>query len=242
VGPPVPPATEKVAVIVPVLNRPNNARPFMDSLRSSGTAADLCTVYAVADWHDVDTADAWQAAGAEVLVRKVTPGEKFLPGTFPRKANFGYRETSEPWLFFVGDDVVFHPGWLDQAMHVARTTGADVVGTNDLHNPRVKQGQHATHPLIRRTYVDEVGASWDGPGTVCHEGLHHWFVDNEWTEVAKQRGTFAPARFSCVEHRHPYFGGAEVDDTYLLGETFVKEDQQVWLARYTAHKAQAVAA
>jgi hypothetical protein len=140
------------------------------------------------------------------------------PGTFAEKVNFGYRSTAEPWLFLVGSDVVFHPGWLAAALVVAEQTGARVVGTNDRGNSAVMAGEHATHMLISRDYVDTDGASWDGPGVVCHEGYHHCYVDNEIVAVAKQRRTWASARDSVVEHLHPAFGKAAPDDVYELGD------------------------
>ena len=150
-------------MIVPVLGRPRNAAPFMASLKASG--APLARVYAVADADDTETAQAWRDAGAEVLTWPGPP-----PGTFAQKVNLGYRATGEPWLLLAGDDVKFHPGWLDQAQHAARD-GADVVGTNDLHNPRVTAGEHSPHPMVRRAYIDEQGASWDGPEIVCPRGV-----------------------------------------------------------------------
>jgi GT2 family glycosyltransferase len=219
------PATDEVAVIVPVLNRPDNAAPFMRSLRAS---TGLATVYAVAEFDDKATADAWEAAGATVIEQD--------GHTFAEKVNVGYAKTAEPWLFLVGDDVRFHPGWLDHAQHVARVTGAKVIGTNDRGNERVARGEHATHMLISRDYIDSVGASWDGPGVVCHEGYAHWFVDDELVTVAKQRGEFAPALASVVEHLHPLWGKAEPDSTYELGQKSANADQATFKRRLKANK------
>jgi hypothetical protein len=226
--PPVEPATERTAVIVPVLNRPQNAAPFMESLRASGVG-DLVNVYAVCDGYGDDaTREAWTTAGAWPV--SYVQGTAEHPGTFAEKVNEGYRRTDEPWLFLVGDDVKFKPGWLDQAQHAARD-GFDVIGTNDLHNPRVKAGEHATHLLIRRSYVDEFGASWDGPKVVCHEGYSHNFVDDEIVTAAKARGTWAFAKFSEVEHLHPLWGNASSDDTYLLGQSRIEEDKALFNQR-----------
>jgi hypothetical protein len=228
----VPPAAEETAVIVPVLGRPGSAAPFMESLKASG--APLAHVYAVADDADAKTAAAWLEAGATVLPwAALQDGDAWLPGTFAQKVNFGYRETGEPWLFLVGDDVRFHPGWLDQAQHAARD-GASVVGTNDLHNPRVTSGEHSPHLLVRRAYADEQGASWDGPKAVAHEGYRHWFVDDELVTAAKQRGAWAFARHSKVEHLHPLWGLAPDDDTYALGREHVDADQALFTARLAA--------
>ena len=217
-----PPATEPTAVIVPVLNRPQNAAPFMASLRAT---TGLATVYAVATFDDADTAKAWEAAGATVL---------YADGiSFASKVNAGHAQTTEPWLFIVGDDVRFHPGWLDHAQ--AASAGHDVVGTNDLGNPRVMRGEHATHMLIRRTYADAVGASWDGPGSVCHEGYRHWYVDDEIVTAARQRGAFAHAPGAVVEHLHPLWGKGSTDDVYELGQESQAADRDLFQKRLAAH-------
>lgn len=204
--------TAQVAILVPVVKRPQHAEPFMSSLRRS-TPADRWAVYPICDRGDAAAVDAWTEHAGAVLLGDF-PAE---PGTFAEKVNFGYRSTSEPWLFLVGSDVDFRPGWLTMALAVAEQAGANVVGTNDRGNSAVMAGEHATHMLIRRSYVDRVGASWDGPGVVCHEGYRHCYVDNEIVAVAKQRHTWASARHSVVEHLHPAFGKAETDDVYELG-------------------------
>lgn len=236
----MPPATEPTAVIVPVMKRPQNAAPFMASLRAS---TGLATVYAVADPDDTETIAAWRSAGAEVLKGDdewVGSADQPIASTFAEKVNLGYRQTSEPWLFLVGDDVRFHAGWLDHAQAVAEGRPfTDVVGTNDLANDRVMRGQHATHMLIRRSYVDEHGASWDGPKVVCHEGYRHWFVDNELVAVAQQRQVWAMAIGSVVEHLHPLFGTAPDDEVYALGQSHQKQDYALWRQRLATHAPEA---
>lgn len=224
-----PPATEETAVIVPVMKRPQNAEPFMRSLRAS---SGLAKVYAIADESDIETINAWHEAGADV--RTWNDWDDTEPGTFAQKVNHGYKVTSEPWLFLAGDDVRFHPGWLDQAQAAAGDQ-LHVVGTNDLANPRVTAGEHATHMLIRRSYVDEHGASWDGPKVVCHEGYRHWYVDDEIVTAAKQRGVWVHAPASVVEHLHPLWGEAESDEVYELGAKHSKQDYARFKQRLATH-------
>ena len=223
------PATEEVAVVVPVLGRPDRAVPFMRSLRAS---TGLAEVYAVCS-EDADE-QAWTEAGAHTIRTSRT--------SFACKANDAADKigTAFPWLFLCGDDVHFHPGWLDHAQQTAHVNSAKVVGTNDWLNPAVLAGQHGTHVLVATDYIAERGASWDGPGKVCHEGYKHWYVDNEWTEAAKQRGVWASSLASVVEHLHPLAGKAEVDATYELGQKFAKLDAETWQKR--ARKYGAVAA
>ena len=216
---PAPPATEPTTVIVPVLNRPQNAQPFMESIRAT---TGLTKVVAVCS--EEDDATAWFDTGADVI----TTDEP----SFACKVNAAAKEADTPWVFIVGDDVHFHPGWLDHAQHVGNLQQVGVVGTNDLGNPRVMAGEHATHLLIRRSYIEEVGASWDGPGIVCHEGYRHWYVDDEIVTAAKLRGQWAMALGSFVEHLHPIWEKGEQDATYELGQSFAKKDMELWKRRF----------
>ena len=205
---------EPTAVLVPVMGRPQNADKFMRSLKASSAQA---KAYAIANVNDQPTIDAWQKAGAKVIVTTYT--------TFAEKVNFGYYSTDEPWLLLVGDDVHFHPGWLEAAQS-AGAAGASVIGTNDLRNPRVRKGSHTCHPLIRRSYIKEQGASWDGPGLIAHEGYGHWYVDDEIVVAAKQRDVWTMALDSVVEHLHPLFGNAPEDETYKLGWSKAAADRK----------------
>jgi Glycosyltransferase like family 2 len=248
------PATERVKVIVPVLGRPQNAEPFMRSLRAS---TGLATVIAVCS-NDTD-AEAWRHAGMGVSVLRIEAttfaakvnaamnapriwfDQQMAAGWFdefddPPTAPHVERLTA-PWIFLVGDDVRFHPGWLDHAQQTAALTGAKVIGTNDLLTERVANGEHATHMLIARDYIDEVGASWDGPGTVAHAGYRHWYVDDEIVTAAKQRGVWAPSLGSIVEHLHHLNGKAEMDDTYRKGEFRAESDAKLFKERFEASMA-----
>lgn len=266
------PATGETAVLVPVMQRPQNAEPFMRSLRAS---TGLARAFAVADESDVETAQAWRRAGAEVLVMPAAE----RPGTFAEKVNFGYRcvvgapalldplkavdaeaaagveelfktlsstpyrlhalsphefEALPEWLFITGDDVRFYPGWLDHAQAAAGDKH-HVVGTNDMSNPRVMAGKHATHILLRTSYVDEVGASWDEPGLIAHEGYRHWYVDDEIVTAAQQRGVWTSAPNSVVEHMHPAWGKGRQDAVYELGQSHAENDKETFMSRCRKH-------
>lgn len=207
------------AVIVPVLRRPASAQRFMDSFKL--TNSDAC-VYAVADSDDYETIQAWRDNDATVLI--TDRGSRF-----GQKANYGFEGTSEPWLLFVGDDVVFHEGWLDAALTAAGDS-YNVVSTNDLG--RDDLDRLAIHPFMRRSYIENVGSSWDGPGVVAHEGYTHWQVDVEWSQVARDRNTLTYASDCVIEHMHPLWGKGEADDTYRLGQRNARRDRALYDSRY----------
>lgn len=230
---PVPSANETTAVIVPVLKRPHKAAKFMRSLELAefGHSSDLplVKVYAVADYDDVETAEAWERTGlAEVI--PFNNDALGRGGTFAEKVNHAYRETSETWLLLVGDDAKFRPQWLDYAQHEARD-GAHVIGTNDMQSMASVLGVTTPHPMIRREYIKERGASWDGPGIVCHEGYHHICVDSEIVHLAKLRRVWAFARHAEIDHLNPHYGVGQEDETYALGRKYYEEDFQLWQKR-----------
>lgn len=220
-------ASLEVDVLVPVYERPDNAAPFMASLRAS---TGLAHVTAISHHGDEVTAAAWSNAGARVIVQ-----DKDRPTTFAAKINDGYRATNRDVMFIVGDDVLFHAGWLDHVEFMMRSYKASVVGTNDGVNPRVLRGEHATHMAIVREYVDKHGASFDGPGIVCHEGYRHWYVDDEIVHVAGSRRTFVPALGAKVEHLHPIAGKADIDHVYQLGQASAADDAALWRERLAEH-------
>jgi hypothetical protein len=160
-----------------------------------------------------------------MLVLDELPG----PGDYARKINAGYRHTSDELLFLAADDVHFHPGWLAAA--TARLQGTvHVVGTNDLGNPEVIAGRHATHSLVTRRYVDMLG-TLDQRAQVLHEGYPHEYVDNEFVQTAIARRAFAHASDSVVEHLHPHWGKAPTDDLYDQHAERMKAGRRVFLER-----------
>lgn len=215
----VPEYDTPVDVIIPVLHRPQNIGPLMDSLKATAPNA---TAWFVTEPDDAIVWAEVKNHGGKLLVH---------PGTFAEKVNYAYGQTDAEFMVLVGDDVRFRDGWLNQALHAAKS-GKSVIGTNDLGNPRVKRGDHAVHFMLRRSYVDDIGSSWDGPGVVAHEGYRHCFVDDEIITAAKQRDEWQPCLTSIVEHVHPYWGKGEHDDVYKLGESSMKADQKLFRQRF----------
>lgn len=193
-------------ILIPVLGRPHRIAPLLQSIADATPEPHrvlfICSpgdqvVHAVIDSH-----------GADRLTITTEPG----PGDYARKINVGYRATDEPFLFLGADDLAFHPGWLAAAVRCVRArTG--VVGTQDLANLRVLRGEHSTHSLVIRTYVDQYGTI-DEPAKILHEGYWHEFVDDELVETAKHRDAWVFAAKSVVEHLHPMAGKAPTDSLY----------------------------
>lgn len=218
-----------VAVLVPVLDRPASALPLVRSLRAT---CDAQIVFLV---QRHDRRERLALACVQATQRNVRVEVVPFPhgrGNYARKINHGVDVTDTEWVLQAADDLAFHKGWLEEALAVAATSGASVIGTNDLCNPRTMSGRHSTHSLVRRDYIMERGL-FDESGKMLHEGYWHNFCDDELVHTAIRRGEFAAASRSHVEHLHPNCGKAERDRTYDVGLNTQRfaEDRQLFRVR-----------
>lgn len=208
--------TDELVVIVPVLDRPQNVRPLLDSWKASGTPGDLLLVATATDEKEIAELEAARA-GFDVTYMV----------TWPQKINWAVRYYDPEWFLFAADDITFVPGWWE-ATAEARSKGR-VVGTNDGANPRCIAGEHSTHTLVARSYIEEHGTI-DADEAVC-SWYHHWYVDDELVWTAKHRDEWAHSGV-LLPHHHPYFDeNVLVDDTYRRGEANTEADRALWQSR-----------
>lgn len=217
-----------VVVLIPILHRAHRVRPVTQSIVDTCDAriVFLTTPDDHAVIQEIRTVGRAFAASVELQVPWYDVGD------YARKINMGIRYTDEPYIFMGADDLEFQPGWLDAAKDKL-APGIGVVGTNDLANPRVMRGEHSTHSLITRHYVDTVGGTAEGgPGAALYEGYRHEFCDDELVGVAKHRGAFVMALDSHVRHRHPNFDASvPTDDMYDGQQARMSMDRRLYTYR-----------
>lgn len=225
----------ELAVLVPVLNRPQNVAPLVESFLA-GTPQSSELVFLV---DEGDTEELAEIISVEdnIYVRHLEVTVETY--TWPRKINAGVAHVLAEWYLLAADDIEFVPGWWEATRPFRRKLDAwgssprfSVIGTNDLANPRVIAGEHSTHTLVRGSYIREYGTI-DEPGKAVHDGYRHVFVDDELVWTAKHRGVWAHATDAYIKHRHPLWGTAEWDDTYLLGnaDEVYAHDKALFCAR-----------
>lgn len=222
----------RILVIVPVLNRPQNAKPLVDSLKESGADAFLMFVCWKSDWAQLDACFSQNIRSDFPVYTEIVDFEPG-PGDYARKIQFGYERSSRQELVLLAaDDLRFHGGWLEAVERIADEYDVGVIGTNDQANPLVKQGRHATHPVVRRCYIDTHGGVVGRPGQVYHEGYDHQWCDVELVQTAMARGCYAHAHDAIVRHVHPlYDHQVEPDDTYRKGQAKGREDRLLFESR-----------
>jgi hypothetical protein len=212
-----------LAIVIPVLRRPWRIAPVYESAIATVPEA---TVMFVASPDDQATLDALEAHDLDHAVADWPGGAR---GDYAKKINLGYRSTSEPYIFTGADDLRFHDGWYEHA-RAAMVDGINVVGTNDMCNPRVMSGAHSTHSLVRRSYAND-GACVDQDHIVYCETYFHEYCDDELVATAMARACWAFAEDALVEHLHPNVHKSEMDETYVHGRAHTRESRRVFLYR-----------
>lgn len=217
--------SDRCLVVVPTLWRPQRVETLIESFVECDDDR-LGLVYVVTG-DDEATKRAIRSAGADMI--EIAPELD----SWARKVNLAFRERVLPggfeWALLAADDVKLRPGWYDRVLEKHAETDCCVIGTNDGVNARVLAGRHSTHPVVNRDYY--ACGTIDERDKVCHEGYRHWWVDAELVETAQARGTYAHAGDALVEHFHPIYRGAEMDETYRLGQSFISRDQHLYRRR-----------
>lgn len=203
-----------LAILVPVLDRPQNVAPLLESVQSTTPAA---RVLFICDADDTAERDAITAEGGWMI----SPG-----GGYAAKIRAGVEATSEALLFIGADDLRFEHGWLEAAMRPM--PGAQVVGVNDCIR-RPHRPQHATHFLVTRAYAER--PCIDGSPGPLSDAYSHSFVDDELIATATKRGVYAYAQRSRVRHLHPMVSTAADDETYRRGRAQFRRDRKVFQRR-----------
>ncbi len=216
-----------ISILVPVLGRPHQIEPLLDSI-AAATHSDYRVVF-ICSPND-ETRKVCRETDADTIVVPWEPGR----ADFAKKINLGFRETESEWLFQAATDLKFHDGWDVRALRIGEASRIGVVGTNDLGNPTVKRGTHATHILFSREYIDTHGGTYDNTGAVFCELYDHQWVDTEFIQTATLRQQFKPSLRSIVEHMHPHWNKGEHDETYAKSERSFREDSKLYNSRIRA--------
>lgn len=211
-----------IDILVPVLGRPQNAQPLVDSIHAATSVPH--TIIFLCTRGDERQIEACKQTGA--IVHLVEPG----PCEYARKINIGANldYTDHEWLFLGADDLRFHEGW-DEAALEAGAGGQRVIGTNDLGNATVMAGKHATHSLVHRSYADL--GTIDAPGPKLLHEYEHNYCDTEFVATAQHRGEWVFAADSHVEHLHPFWKKGADDEVYRKGRKKVNRDSGLFRQR-----------
>lgn len=209
-----------IAIIIPVLGRGERIEALLENIHST-TDVEHRVVFMCS--RDDPATEVCLATDADTIVVPWVSDR----ADYAKKINRAYELTEEEWIFQAATDLLFHEKWASRALYTGSSQRVGVIGTNDLGNAMVKRGLHATHILIRRAYIEDQGGTFDNTGVVLCTEYDHQYCDTEFVQTAILRRQFAANLRSIVEHMHPHWGKAEVDETYAKAERQYRDDAAI---------------
>lgn len=207
-----------ITILVPTYGRAERLKTVFRNIEDTTT-----TPHEVIWVLEDDDEDSKKVCGQlQPSVTVINERKRFYGGAI----NHGYKFAKGEYIFTGADDLRFGYHWDEEVLRVMKGS-VRVGGTNDLMHPWVPEGRHATHYLVDRRYIEEVGGVPDEPpGTFMPEAYDGLFTDAEFVMIAKSRGAFAPCLSSVVEHLNFAGGRSAFDTTYRKAHTFVDSDRQ----------------
>lgn len=213
-----------IDILIPTYGRAHKLVSVVDNILDNTQTA--CRIVVITEEDDEATNEVCKLLPVRVVTNTRTR-------SYSGAINTGYMQSHSDHVFAGADDLEFHKGWDIAALSKMSTVGGiHVVGTNDLYNPSVLSGVHATHYLVSTWYLDNIGGVMDaGPCSFLWEGYTHNYCDTEFIATARRRGVFAPCLESIVKHMHWSIGLSEKDETSTKGQESFWQDDAKYNAR-----------
>lgn len=191
--------------ILPSLGRPEKLKEVAEATPDSRIfvylhRGDPC----LSDYYNLDLPSGWTLNLGKR--RGLCDTLNWFVERFPNSQSYG----------LMADDVI--PAPTDWQKQLETAAGLDYLAFPDdgLHGQKL-----CTHHCIGGNLMRAVGY-W------CVPGLKHSFLDTAWYQIAGSAGRLRYLPYIQFDHRHPYAGKGEMDETYEIGASSYHEDMQVF--------------
>lgn len=205
-----------IGIYVPTLGRPSSLQRLVDNV--AAVTALSYRVWFVCEATDPESIRAGKQTGARTIVNTGGP-------CYSDAIQTAFDQDDARLFIAANDDFDFQPGWDTEAVN-AMTGEAQVVGLND----GAPGCGFSTIALVRRGYILDRSGVVDMPARVFYPYRHN-YVDTEFHATAVSRGVFVAAPDATILHKHPDWGYATRDATYLRGQATLHEDARVFESR-----------
>lgn len=227
-----------ITALIPVLNRPQNVERLVKSFIDS-VPIDRAEMLFITSASCKEEIDEINKISNKAISLAIVPDDIM---SWAKRINWGINYSQDnthfseksTWVLCGADDIIFHKGWFEVAEESSQNFNG-ILGTNDLGNHACIVGEHTTHPIVSRNYIQEYGTI-DEPNKLLHEGYIHNFVDVEMVSTAKQRNCWKGMTTCIIEHMHPAWKKAEWDPVYQRGQDNLGHDRQLWITRSAKFK------
>lgn len=221
----------RVAIILPSKGRAQQLRHCVNNLLMEIPPAGVEITVQLA----VENTDRETVAVAKALVNLWHESEAHVqmvyrdsPTTCVEGFNLGYKvmKGCADWYVLGSDDQMYRPGWLAEALRIAKSFDAWVVGFNDGHT---YIEEYAPHYMMSAAFIEQYLGGYMVPPV-----YKSWWFDREVCEIARRANVYAPAWLAVVDHNHPDWGTAAMDDTYREAWPEHDKDRAIYFARREA--------
>jgi hypothetical protein len=209
----------ETCILLPSLNRSERLRACLESIFETCGRDRVTTVVSLkksdtASWKMLEKQPVIvieQGAGVDNAVSAWNDALKH----FPNYARY----------IAAADDLIFHRGWHEYGLlGMSELNHSGLVGFNDLNYSGDKLW--ASHWMASRDFLVEHNG-----GVLLTPHYKAWYTDPEICARARRVGKYLWKEGAVVEHRHPDFGLAEMDETYLSGQRYYALDAEIFADR-----------
>lgn len=219
----------KIAICLPTKGRPSQMKERVNDLllQEVPEGAELMVVLSVIE-SDEATVQAAKELVDQWFDSDVTLVLVYRPddSTSVDGWNRAYNAVADlaDWFVLGADDLLWGSDWLKNVTEMIEIAPwAEVIGLNDTHTDLNK---YAPHYMARADFCRDVLQ-----GNIAPIYYHSWWFDREVCEIAMAASVYLPGWPVIVEHTHPDWKTAEVDDTYSQAEPLHDVDRATYLRR-----------
>lgn len=210
---------DTLAILVPTYGRADRlaavAKNIHDHTRVTHTIYFLCEQSDPASFKEVDRLH------EQSLV--------LSSNSYVAAVNAGYRSTQEPFIFCASDDVEFSDDWDTRMLACFDDPKIGFVGATDEWTIS-KTGKHASHFMVRRTYIQKQSGVFDEQNVIYSSAYIHSMCDIETEQTAMSRGAFLMSDV-FISHKHWFMKTAQMDKTYQRAINAGAHDMAAFNAR-----------
>jgi hypothetical protein len=190
---------DKLLIIVPSRNRPENAHRLLNQLIATAPSdASVSVVFAV-DENDETRND--YPLGHTMLVEGGTMVKALNEVAVPTSEYFEY-------LGFLGDDTLPQGNWYYEVVEALESKKNSVVYANDgIYGEKLPTGVFLDVNIVRTL-------GWMAP-----PAQKHLYVDNFWKALGEALESLVYLENTVIEHLHPLGGTIPMDTTYNAAYT-----------------------
>lgn len=207
-----------IAVLIPTYGRSKKLNSVVKNFYKYSKISNL---YFIIDPEDTESVEWLKTSNQKGFI---------VSGEYVEAINFGYKNTTEPYIFCGADDIEFTKDWDIKLVKNFEDEDINITGgIDDWICSRA--GIHISHPLVRREYIKKIGGCLGQKDAIYYSGYKHYHCDIELEQVAWSRGCIKVDEKVTIKHNHFVNNKVENDATYQRSYQMLRADTELYNLR-----------